>query len=205
MSEDAPLIEPGATTVAEEYRPLGLAHYEDATLLALSRGDPARLLAPMRDAARAANSRVLASTHLMRTSYQEKVRSRSVAGVIVGTTGVLALTLACFGIFGVVAYGVAIRTREIGIRRALGATGSSVIGLVLHQLVLPVGVGIAIGTAAGLGAGWLLAREPFYLPSSDLATPVLVVLFFAVTAGAAAVVPASRALGIEPLRALRHE
>lgn len=205
VSEDAPLTEPGATTVAEEYRPLGQTHYEDAMLLARSHGNPAHLLAPMRNAARSANGRVLASTHLMRTSYEEKLRSRTLAGAIVGSTGALALTLACFGIFGVVAYGVAMRTREIGIRRALGATDSSVIGLMLRQLVLPVGVGIAIGTAAGLGAGWLLAHDPFYVPSADVLTPVLVVLFFALTAFAAAVVPAARALGVEPLRALRHE
>jgi ABC-type antimicrobial peptide transport system permease subunit len=56
-----------------------------------------------------------------------------------------------------------------------------------------------------LRIGWLLARAPFYLPSSDVLTPVLIVLLFALTLGAAAVVPASRALGVEPLRALRHE
>ena len=97
------------------------------------------------------------------------------------------------------------RTREIGIRRALGATGPSVILLVLQHLVLPVSAGMILGTAAGLGAGWLLAREPFYLPSSDALTPVLIAIFFAMTAFVAALLPAWRALGTEPLRALRHE
>jgi putative ABC transport system permease protein len=141
----------------------------------------------------------------MRTSYEERVRSRSFASAVAGITGMLALVLACFGLFGVVSYGVAMRTREIGIRRALGASGISVIALVLQHLVLPVGAGLVLGTAAGLGAGWLLAREPFYLPSSDVFTPVLITIFFTLTAGAAALVPASRALGAEPLRSLRHE
>jgi predicted permease len=205
ISEDAPLIDAGATMVAEQYRLMGRDHYEDALLLVRSRANPANLLGPMRQAARAANVRVLPSAWLIRTSYEERVRTSSLASTIAGTTGALALTLACFGIFGVMSYSVSMRTREIGIRRALGATGSSVIGLVLRQLVLPVGVGIALGTAAGLGAGEALAYEPFYLPASDVWTPILIVMFFALTAGAAAVVPASRALGIEPLRALRHE
>jgi putative ABC transport system permease protein len=159
----------------------------------------------MRAAARAADQRVIPLIKLMRTSYEEKVRTRGLASVGVGITGMLALTLACFGIFGVVSYCVAMRTREIGIRRALGATSPSVVVLVLPHLVLPVGVGMALGIAAGLGAGWLLAGDPFYLPSSDVLTPLLIVIFFALTAGLAAVVPASRALGVEPLRALRHE
>ena len=112
---------------------------------------------------------------------------------------------ACVGIFGVVTSGVAMRTREIGIRRALGAAHASAMGLVLGQLLIPVAIGMTVGTAAGLGVGWFLAREPFYLPAADIFTPALVMLLFAVSATAAALVPASRALGIEPLRALRHE
>jgi predicted permease len=205
ISNDAPLLKPGAMTVAEQYTPIGSDDYAGALMLARSRGNPDRLAAPMRAAARAADRRVIASTWSMRTSYEHEVRSRSVASAVAGTTGMLALVLACFGIFGVVSYGVAMRTREIGIRRALGASGTSVVALVLKHLVLPVGVGMALGTAAGLGAGWLLAREPFYLPSSDVFTPALIVIFFALTAGAAALVPALRALGAEPLRSLRHE
>jgi predicted permease len=205
ISNDAPLLKPGAMTVAEQYTPIGSDDYAGALMLARSRGNPDRLAAPMRAAARAADRRVIASTWSMRTSYEHEVRSRSVASAVAGTTGMLALVLACFGIFGVVSYGVAMRTREIGIRRALGASGTSVVELVLKHLVLPVGVGMALGTAAGLGAGWLLAREPFYLPSSDVFTPALIVIFFALTAGAAALVPALRALGAEPLRSLRHE
>jgi ABC-type lipoprotein release transport system permease subunit len=56
-----------------------------------------------------------------------------------------------------------------------------------------------------LAVGTVLARQPFYLPASDIFTPVLVLLFFALTATAAAIVPATRALGVEPLRALRHD
>ena len=145
ISKDAPLLKPGAMTVAEQYTPIGLDDYAGALLLARSRGNPASLAAPMRAAARASDRRVIASTWLMRTSYEERVRSRSFASAVAGITGMLALVLACFGIFGVVSYGVAMRTKEIGIRRALGATGTSVMTMVMRQLALPVGIGILSG------------------------------------------------------------
>lgn len=205
ISKDAPLLKPGAMTVAEQYTPIGLDDYTGALLLARSRGNSASLAAPMRAAARAADRRVIASTWLMRTSYEERVRSRSLASAVAGVTGMLGLVLACFGIFGVVSYGVAMRTKEIGIRRALGASGSSVITMVMRQLALPVGIGMLLGTSTGIGAGWFLARKPFYLPSGDVFTPALIVILFTLTAGAAALVPALRALGADPLRSLRHE
>ena len=205
ITEDALLVKPGATTVAEQYLPIGRDDYGRMSILARTNGNPAQLLAPMRAAARVADSRVLATAELMRTSYERKLRTRRSASIAAGATGLLALMLACFGIFGVVSYGVAMRTREIGFRRALGAAGLLVIGLVVRQLLIPVVTGMLLGIASGLGVGWVLAREPFYLPSSDILTPVLVMLFFALTAAFAAVLPASRALGLEPIRALRHE
>jgi predicted permease len=205
ITEDAALMDPAASTVAEQYMPIDRDRYGDVLLMARARGNPAQLLQPMRDAARAADNRVVPAVTLMRESYERKLHARRSASLVVGAAGLLALTLACFGIFGVVVYGVAMRTREIGIRRALGANAPSIVGLVLGQLLVPVSTGMLLGTAAGLAVGTVLARQPFYLPASDIFTPVLVLLFFALTATAAAIVPATRALGVEPLRALRHD
>jgi predicted permease len=205
VSEDAPLLRPGATTVAEQYAPIDRDRFGDALMLVRSRRNPLSILAPMRAAARASDRRVLATTKLMRTSYEERVRTGRLTSLIAGTTGLLALALACLGIFGVIAHSVVLRTKEIGIRRALGAPGSSVVALLARQLAIPVGVGMLLGTGAGLAAGWMLAREPFYLPSADVTTPVIVLLFFAFTATVAAILPARRALGVEPIRALRRE
>jgi predicted permease len=119
--------------------------------------------------------------------------------------GALALVLATVGIYGLLAYGVARRTREIGIRVALGARPSSVVALVLRGAWIP----LAIGAAVGLPAAWALARliqsMLFGLtPADPNAISVAVFLLFAVALGAA-YVPARRASRVDPLVALRHE
>lgn len=115
------------------------------------------------------------------------------------------LTLACLGIFGVVSYGVKLRAKEIGIRRALGAGASRVYATLLHRLVWPVGIGIALGTAAGFGASVVLGHSPFHLAVADATAPALAFTVFALAGLAAALVPASWAVRADPVRALRHE
>jgi ABC-type antimicrobial peptide transport system permease subunit len=137
--------------------------------------------------------------------FEERLRPRQIAGSIASLTGALALSLACFGIFGLVAYGVAMRTKEIGIRRALGADTGSIVRLLLRQLALPVALGMLAGTLAGVAVGRALGGEPFYLPATDAAAPAVALLVFALAAALAALVPATRALGTDPLRALRHD
>jgi predicted permease len=205
IAADAPLVHVAATNVAEMYIPVARANYGGLVLLASARGNPQRLLIPMRDAARAANPRVLPKTSLPAAQFEERVKGRRVASLIASLTGALALSLACFGIFGLVAFTSTMRTREIGIRRALGAGSGSVILLLLRQLAIPVSLGMALGTAAGVGVGEVLEGDPFYLPAMDVITPAIALAVFALTAVSAAVVPAFRALGLDPLLALRDE
>jgi len=122
-----------------------------------------------------------------------------------GLVAVLVLALACLGIFGVVAYAAKLRTKEIGIRRALGADAPRVVGLLLRQLAWPVGLGMVIGTAAGVVASRLLGKAPFYLAVTDVTAPGAALAVFTIASLAAAVAPASRAMLLDPVRALRHE
>jgi len=119
--------------------------------------------------------------------------------------GALALILACVGLYGVTAYGVAQRTNEIGIRMALGARRGSVLGLVLRSALVQVGLGLAIGIPVALAGGRLLASELYGVKSHDPVTVGLAAGLLAACAGAAALLPARRATRVDPIRALRYD
>jgi macrolide transport system ATP-binding/permease protein len=119
--------------------------------------------------------------------------------------GVLALILACLGLYGLTAYTVARRTNEIGIRMALGADRGNILGLVLRSALVQVGVGLAIGIPAALAGGHLLASQLYRVKSYDPAILAAAALILAASAILAASVPARRASRVDPIIALRHE
>jgi putative ABC transport system permease protein len=122
-----------------------------------------------------------------------------------GAMGILGLVLALIGVYGVVSYGAAQRTREIGIRMALGATPRSVLGIILRQ-----GVGLILaGLAAGLGGAFLMgrffARVLINVSANDPLTLIATPLLLALVALCACYLPAHRAMRVSPMDALRHE
>ena len=119
--------------------------------------------------------------------------------------GASALLLAAVGIYGVLSYNVEQRTRELGIRMALGAAGTEVRGLVLRQAVVMIGLGIALGLAAALLLSRVLESQLFGVSARDPLTFAGVALLLAATALAASYVPARRATSVDPIEALRNE
>jgi predicted permease len=117
----------------------------------------------------------------------------------------LALALSVIGLYGVVAYSVAQRTREIGIRIALGAEADRVVGMVLGQSVRPIAAGIVLGLMLSLAGARVLESLLFGVQPSDPVTIVLVTSFLIVVSVAATMLPASRAARIEAASALRSE
>ena len=117
----------------------------------------------------------------------------------------LALSLAAVGIYGVVHYAVAERTREIGVRLALGATRRDVLGLVIRQGLRMPAVGIAIGLAASIGLTRIISHLLFEIGATDPSTFAAVGLVLAAVAAAACYFPARRATRVDPVRALRQE
>ena len=117
----------------------------------------------------------------------------------------VALVLAAIGIFGVLSYAVSQRTREIGIRMALGAQGRSVIGLVVRQAMALVTIGIASGTVAALFLSQTLTKMLFSITPTDPATFILVALVLLAVALLASYLPARRATRVDPIVALRVE
>ena len=119
--------------------------------------------------------------------------------------GVLALILACVGLYGVTAYAVARRTHEIGIRMALGAERTEILTLVLRSALVQLAWGMAIGIPVALAGGPMLADQLYAVKSYDPMTIGLAAVVLITCAFLAAAVPARRASGVDPLVALRYE
>ncbi len=109
------------------------------------------------------------------------------------------------GLYGVMAFMVARRTREIGIRMALGASGGSVVWLVMREVMLLVGIGVAIGLPAALGLTRLVRTQLFGVDPSDALTLCLATAGIAAVALLSGYLPARRATAIDPMRALHWE
>jgi ABC-type lipoprotein release transport system permease subunit len=187
------------------YRPLPLDDHSWIVLIARARTDPARLLAPMRAAARAEDQRVFAEAWTMLSGFERKIKGPRLASTIAACTALLALLLSCLGIYGVVACGSSLRSKELGIRVALGANRPSLARLLLRQLASPAASGAAIGLTAAFAVGRILSGEPFYLPAVDPVVNLSVVGLLALFGGAAAMAPIVKALRADALQALRYE
>ena len=125
--------------------------------------------------------------------------------VLLGIFAAVAVTLTAIGIYGVMAYSVVQRVREIGIRMALGADRGDVLSLVLGQSVVLTVAGIAIGVGAAMGLTRYLDKMLFGLSALDPSTFIVVAIAFGLVATLAAFIPARRATKVDPLVALRCE
>jgi putative ABC transport system permease protein len=124
---------------------------------------------------------------------------------LLGLFAVIALILAVTGIFGVISYSVSCRTREIGIRVALGASRSAILQMVLRETLVLAFVGLAIGIPCSLAASRLVGNFLYGVTPSDPATLAAVALMLTAVAALAGYVPARRAMRVDPMVALRHE
>ncbi len=169
-------------------------------------GDPLRLTEPVRRAVLALDPEVpVARVGTMEANIASQFSSQRLILILLGSFAALALGLASLGLYGVMALGVAQRTRELGIRLALGAQRASVLRLVLGQSARLVGIGLALGLAAALGAGRLLSSIVYGVSTADVEILLLVVLVLGGVGLLASYLPARRATRIDPLSALREE
>ena len=119
--------------------------------------------------------------------------------------GFLATLLAAIGLYGVMSFVVARRTKELGVRLALGAQRSSVLWLVMQEVLLLLGIGIAAGLPAGFGLGRFVASQLYGIQAGDPAIAATTIMLLATVSIAAGIIPAHRASRIDPIRALRYE
>ena len=146
-------------------------------------------------------------TIIKMTSLQEQVDSRlnsqRLIAQLTSLYGVLALVLACIGLYGVAAYTVARRTSEIGLRMAIGADARQVVFLVLRGALAPILLGLAIGIPVVFASGHAIASQLYGLKSYDPLILGMSIVVLLISAILAAVLPARRAAAIDPIRALR--
>jgi putative ABC transport system permease protein len=128
-----------------------------------------------------------------------------VNAVLLAGFAATALVLAALGIYGVIAYSVVQRTRELGIRVALGASADAVLGMVMRQGLTPVMIGLGVGLGVAAVGSRVLRSLLYGVTATDLATYGAVAAFLTVVASAASYVPARRAARSDPVLALRAE
>lgn len=189
------------------YLPLRQHPVARMILLLRSTGDPLELVRPLKDVVRALDPNL---PLLEVRTYEDVYRYSTVDGPrvairLLGTLGAVGLLLAVAGLYGVVAYNVSRRTREIGIRMAIGAGPSDVLRLVMGKGLALVAAGTAIGLAMGLAVERLMNAMLFDAGHVDLVAYVVVVPALFLVTMLAAYVPARRASRFAPTQALRYE
>jgi putative ABC transport system permease protein len=137
--------------------------------------------------------------------YSASLGSRRFNLILIGFFGIVALLLATAGVFGVMAYSVSRRTREIGVRIALGARSRDVLTLILGQGLRTIGIGVSIGLAGALGLTRAMASLLFGITATDPLTFAAVILLLMCAALLACYIPARRATRVDPVVALRYE
>lgn len=198
-------------TLTEEFRPMAFYPHSQSpdalgNFVVRVSGPPSSVVPQIRQTIRQINRNlpiddvVTLSDHIGRSLVQQKLVAR-----LASFFGLLALLLACVGLYGVMSYGVARRTNEIGIRMALGARSRSVLWLVLREALTLVLIGLVIGVLVSLAVTKTAATLLYELKPNDPLTIALATLLLAAVAALAGYLPARRAAKVEPMTALREE
>lgn len=189
------------------YRPrFQLDNPSGLTFLVRTWQPPEAALAGIRGAMQELDSKLaLSNLQTMDTQISENLAVERMIALLAVSFGVLAMVLAAIGLYGVLAYATAQRTREIGIRMALGAQRSTVMGLVLRDVLWLAGISIVATLPVAVVLGRLLQSQLYGVSAADPVTLFGGTLLVAVVALLAALLPARRAASIEPMKALRAE
>jgi putative ABC transport system permease protein len=169
-------------------------------------GDPARIVSAVKRAvAEVDRNTPIAGVRTVEQSLDVQVRHLRLYMYLLGIFGGVAVILAATGIYGLMAYSVAERTREIGIRMALGARAGDVLSMVLRQATWVVGGGITLGLAIALMLTRLIRSMLFDVGPTDPSTYVVVCAVVVLVGAMASLVPSHRAVSVDPTLALKEE
>ena len=192
--------------VAKEriYRPVTQNPQRTMAVVLKTGLDPTTLVAPLRAAVQSLDpEQPIADVRTMDQWIGRSLETRRTPMLLLTLFGAVAMVLSAIGIYGVLAFGVAQRVREFGIRQALGADGRAILSLVLRQGLRTAGVGIVIGLGASLALSRYLQSQLFGVGTRDLSVFAGVTALLLVVALAACYIPARRATRVDPMVALR--
>jgi macrolide transport system ATP-binding/permease protein len=188
------------------YLPLGQEYQAGMTMMVRTQGDPSSLVAPLRNEMRALNKEVpVFAVQTMTDRIGGQLGSDRMIAVLLSIFGGLALMLAAIGVYGVMAYSVAQRNREIGIRMALGAERTDILKLIVGQGLTLVIVGAGVGLLLSFALTRVLKNLLFGISATDPLTFGVIVALMMVVGLLACYLPARRATKVDPLVALRYE
>jgi predicted permease len=171
-----------------------------------TKGDPSAIMGSVRRAVEQMDSRdVVYRVETMDEIVSNSIAARRFSMILLAVFAALALVLACVGIYGVISYLVGQRTREIGVRMALGAQPSDVLRLILGHGTRMAFIGVGTGIVAALGLARLMANQLFGVSTHDPLTFAGVSVLLIIVAVAACYIPARRAMRVDPIVALRCE
>jgi putative ABC transport system permease protein len=187
------------------YVPLEQNYFDAMTLYVRSKGAPEQIMIPVQREMRMIGPRIMVNDiRAGHTIIDNGLFSQKIGVGLLSVFGLLALTLASIGLYGVMAYSVNQRRREIGVRMALGAARESVLRLILKQGMSMVLTGVAVGFAASLAVGRILSRMLYGVSATDPISVLAAALVLLSVALLACYLPARWASRVDPLVALRE-
>ncbi len=199
--------EPGiAPKIPQIYWPAAQFPSLQETLLVRTAGDPTALLPSVRSAVHAIDPELpVFAVRTMNEAIAASIVTQRSSATLIGGFSILALFLAALGLYGVLAYSVTRRTREIGIRIALGSPRVKICGLIVRQGMIMVALGILAGVAISIACGPLVRHFVYGVTPHDPAMIIGVATLLAAIATLACWLPARRAMNVDPIQALRTE
>ncbi len=201
---DTRLYGPQTPVMPELYQPFGQAGMP-TWLVARTVGDPSAAVRAVKDAAHSLGSNAISDIQPLATLRADAVASPRLTASLLGVFALLALVVTLTGIAGVMAFAISQRTREMGLRLALGAQPRGILTMVVRQGMVQVTLGLALGIVGAVGFGRVLSGLLFEINSSDPLTFAVVVVTLASAALVAIIVPARRAVAVDPATALRSD
>ncbi|HWN99842.1 MAG TPA: ABC transporter permease, partial [Blastocatellia bacterium] len=206
VAEDGKYVFLGEPPTEYLFLPHAQNYEGQMTLIARTTGQPENLGDAIRQEVASLDSELPVSGVKTMPVFLDRILSgpKSIAA-LAGLFGVIASLMAAVGLYGVMSYAVARRSRELGIRMALGARAGDVLWLVLKDGLILVGLGVAVGLAASTAASRLLSSFLYSTSPTDAGTFAVISLLLAATALLACFIPARRATNVDPMIALRYE